>query len=291
MNAVVRRVQLYTGGAAVLSALAYLGFVRTTDPEFMTALGAADVQLRLAYGMPAVDKAGRPLSARAELLEGAERQLAAAARQQPDSPMLVEMQGFLRRLRGDLRGAAAEYRRARSLPGCAPEQRDTLVFNETRMLAEAGDRQAALAVFAAEAGGLQERYREPAALEQASLLHQLGRDQEAGLQLDRITAASQAPLTWLEAGRQYCALGRSEAAEQALAKAQPTVPVADYWRARLKLASGDVDSCLGLLDRALKARPAEVRQLLHEDAAAWQALAADARFAQITAEVAAAPGR
>jgi tetratricopeptide (TPR) repeat protein len=291
MNELVRRVQLYAGGAIVLSALVYLGFVRTADPDFMTALGAADVQLRLAYGMPAVDKAGRPLAARVELLDGAEQHLAAAARQEPDSPMLVEMQGFLRRLRGDPRGAAGDYRRARSLPGCEPEQRDTLVFNEARMLAEAGDREAALAVFATEAGGLQEKYREPAALEHASLLHELGRDQEAAAQLDRIAAASQAPLTWLEAGRQYCALGRSDAAEQELAKASPTVPVADYWRARLKLASGDADSCLGLLDRALKARPAEVRQLLREDAAAWQALAADARFARITAEAEAAPGR
>src|SRR5262245_19284717 len=109
MNELARRVQLYTGGATVLSALVYLGFVRSADPDFMTALGAADVQLRLAYGMPAVDKAGRPLTARAELLAGAEQHLAAAALQEPDSPLLVEMQGFLRRLRGDARGAAGEY--------------------------------------------------------------------------------------------------------------------------------------------------------------------------------------
>jgi hypothetical protein len=80
-------------------------------------------------------------------------------------------------------------------------------------------------------------------------------------------------------------------AEDALAKAVPAVPVADYHRARLKLSAGDVDTCLQLLERAAAAVPAEVRRLVRQDEGVWQALAAEPRFRRLAEPGPATPGR
>jgi hypothetical protein len=81
------------------------------------------------------------------------------------------------------------------------------------------------------------------------------------------------------------------AAAAAYGRAAASVPIADYHLARLKLAQGEVDSCLQLLGRALAAVPAEVRRLVREDPRAWQELADDARFRQLVEPPKATPGR
>jgi hypothetical protein len=86
-------------------------------------------------------------------------------------------------------------------------------------------------------------------------------------------------------------MGDADRAEACLLHAATALPIADYHRARLKLTAGDVDSCLRLLTRATEAVPAEVRRLVREDAAVWQTLAADARFAAWTDTGPATPGR
>jgi len=290
MEPFVRRTLLYGSGSALLLALVYGGFVHRADPDLGTLLSSVDVQLRLAAGMPATDRDGRPLAAREQLLQQADGYLALAQQLAPQSPIVAEFEGFLAGQRGDRRGAAAHYRRARTLPGCTPELRDTLVFNEARMLAAAGDAAAGLAVFDANATALQPVYQDQSRIESASLLHQLGRDAEAVQRLEQVLRSDQ-PMAWFGAGRVYAALGRVDEADSALERAAATVPLADYHRARLKLAAGDVDSSLRLLERAHRAAPAEVGRLLREDATAWQVLATDARFARLTAPASATPGR
>lgn len=286
-----KRCVLYGVGGAVLGTLGYLGFLYRAAPELGTLLSAANLQLRLAYGMPATDLLGKPLGARTELLDAAARNLELARDQAGDRAMLLEFEGFLHHLRGEHRAAAACYRLARGLPDCERDQRDVLVFNESRMLAAGGDPAGALAVLRREADSLQPQYAEQRLIEEAALLGRLGRIEEAVANLDRVAQSSQEPMAWLQAGQQYAALGRADAAERTLARAAEVLPIADYDRARLKLASGHVDSCCELLERAAAAVPAEVRRRLREDAEVWRVLATNERFVRLDASSPAAPGR
>jgi tetratricopeptide (TPR) repeat protein len=290
MEPFVRRALLYGGGTVLLLALVYGGFVYRADPDLGTLLSSIDVQLRLAAAMPATDRDGRPLAAREQLLQQADGHLVTARHLAPQSPIVAEFEGFLCNQRGDHRAAAAHYRRARTLPGCTPELRDTLIFNEARMLAAAGDAAAALAVFDANSSALQPVYQDQCRIESASLLHRVGRDTEAMQRLAPVLRSDR-PMAWFGAGRVYAELGRVDEADTALERAAATVPIADYDRARLKLAGGDVDSALRLLERAHRAAPAEVGRLLREDATVWQGLATDARFVRLTAPASATPGR
>jgi tetratricopeptide (TPR) repeat protein len=240
------------------------------------------------------------------MLDAAQANLDAARAQAPESPIVAEFDGFLCHLRGRPAEAAAHYRRARSLPDCSADQRDTLTFNEARMLAAAGRHEAALAVFASAA--LSPALLPQACIEQAELLHRLGRAAEAATRLDQAMTsldaavraepkvsgrdlAADAAMAWLQAGVLWDRMGHRDAAASCLERAVPTVPIADYHHARLKLAGGDVDSCLRLLSRAARAVPAEVRRLDHKDAAVWQTLASDARFTALTGTGPATPGR
>ncbi len=291
MNPQLRRALLYSVATPVLAALIYGGFVYRASPDLGTLLGSANVQLRLAMGMPAKDRGGEPLAAREQLLASAARYLEQAHQLDPESPIVAEFEGFLAGQRGNPRDAAAHYRRARGLPGCTVDQRDTLVFNEARMLSSAGDDKAGLAVLTASAGSMRGEYRSQCAIERAGMMHRLGRDEDACGEIAMILQGNEPPLTWLQAGRLYAQMGRVAEAEAALVRASTEVPIADYDLARLKLASGDVDTSLRLLERATKAARAEVGRLLREDAAAWQAVAEDARFRALNEPDTATPGR
>lgn len=290
MDEAGRRTILYGASGAVLATLLWAGFVREVPADVGTLLGAANVQLRLAHGMPATDREGRPVPAREQLLDEAGRNLELAATQAPDSAVVAEFQGFLQSLRGDPRGAAAHYRRARGLPDCTDDQRATLVFNEARMLDAAGEPAAALAVFEQEARSLPAELATQRHVEEAGMLGRLGRLEPARARLQQVAEADD-PVAWLQAGLVFEQLGDRDRAEQILGRAAEAVPIADYHRSRLKLATGDVDSCLRLLARAAEAVPTEVRRAVREDSEAWRVLAGDARFRQLTASGAAAPGR
>jgi tetratricopeptide (TPR) repeat protein len=292
MNSMQRRALLYGGALVVLGAIGATAATVTSDADVMTLLSAADVQLRLAHGIPANDKQGAPLPARAEMIASAEASLVEVERIQPGMAVTAEFVGFAHMLRGHFAEAAAHYARARGCKDCAAEQRDVLAFNEARMLAQAGKHEQALAVFAANGKALDARFGHQRSLEEAAILRQLGRTADARARLDAVLADGAAmPLASLQAGVELMALGDDATAATVLGRTAADVPIADYHLALLKLRQGDVDSSLALLGRAATVLPAEVRRRLREEAAAWSAVAGDARFREITGAEAATPVR
>lgn len=286
----MRRALLYGSAAPVLGVLLWFGFGYEADPDFAQALSAANTELRMAAAMPPADRDGTPLQARLSLLADAEKNLAAARRQDPHSPVLLEFEGYLSELRGDRRAAAASYRRAQEQAGADREQYSVLVFSEARALAGAGEAAAALAVLRGAQERIDVRWIPQCLLEQASLLRGLGRHSAADAVLREVMLCDE-PLAWADAGRQWQAMGDTASAESAFARAASRVPSVDVLRARLKLAAGDVEKCWQLLDSAASAAPAETRRLLREEPAAWQAIAEDERFQRLIGTDAATPGR
>jgi hypothetical protein len=292
MNAFAKRVCLYGGAAAVLAGLGWLVATHIGEADVMTLLSSADMELRLAHGIPAVDKQGQPLDARLQMIAVAEGYLTSVERRQPGMAVTAEFTGFAHMLREQYAAAAASYARAQRCADCDDEQRDVLAFNEARMLAKAGKGDAALAVFERNAARLDARFGTQRRLEEATILRELGRPADAQARLDAVLAdAAVTPSARLQAGIEFAALGRDDAAATQFAAVSNDVPIADYHMAQLKLRQGDVDTGLDLLGRAARAQPAEVRRLLREEAAAWSAVAKDARFQEITKSGPAAPAR
>lgn len=292
MNEMGKRGLLYGLGLGIAVGLLGAWWSADGQADAITLLSSADVQLRLAYAMPERDLGGAPLPARDELIAAAERQLAAVERSDPGMACTAEFRGFAHMLRGECAEAAAAYRRARGCQDCTAEQRDVLVFNEARMLAKAGRGEEALAVFADHAPALDARYGPQRRIEEVEIMCSLGR-------VDAAKAALQAlfqdpaldPMARLQGARLHEKLGQAELADAQYAAVAEQLPIADCHRARLKLAGGDVDTALVLLERAASAAPAEVRRLLREEPGAWQAAAMDARFDQYLSMRPAAPGR
>ena len=290
MSKSLRRALLYGSAAPILGALLWLRFGYEAPADFLQLLRGVDAQLRLAHGIPAHDRDGQAVAAHVELLDAASCDLELARQQEPDSPLLLEFDGFLWHLRGNPREAAKCYRRARLMPDCSIEQRDVLAFNEARMQALAGARVEALELLEGAQTEFAAAYQIPCLLERSELLHALARDGEAKKLLEQVRAAD-APVAWIAAGRLYASMGDIEAAESALVAAAVRVPIADAHLALLKLAKGDADSCWQLLERAARLAPAEMRRLLREEPTAWQAIADDARFLRLTEPMSATPGR
>ncbi|HEX6811073.1 MAG TPA: tetratricopeptide repeat protein [Planctomycetota bacterium] len=287
-----KRVLLYGAASFVLSGIGIVWARHEAEADIDTLLSGAEVQLKMAYVMPATDKQGKPIDARETLIAEAEANLAKVERQQPGMAVTIEFQGFARMLRGKYAEAADSYHRAQSCSDCQAEQRDVLAFNEARMLARAGFRERALEVFRAHQKALDQRFAHQRSIEEAAILRELGRRVESEQLLDAmLRGASDEPAAWLQAGLEYEQLGNVDKAARALEKAAAEVPIADYHRARLKLRQGEFDRCIELLERAAKALPAEVRQRVREEAGAWSAIAKDWRFQRLSAPPAATPGR
>lgn len=292
MNELQKRALLYGSAVLVLGGFGAGASIWRGDADALTLLSSADVQLRLAYAIPAKDKQGATLSSREEMIRTAEQHLAIVERLQPGMAVTAEFRGFAHMLRGEYAAAAAEYAQAQACDDCQAEQRDVLVFNQARMLAKAGQRQPALAVFQQHRQSLDARFGHQRVLEEATILRELGKRQEAEQRLDNVLRDGAAmPMASLQAGLEYLELGHDDKAEQALQRAKAELPIADYHLARLKLQRGEVDNCMELLGRAAAARPAEVRQRLSQDAAAWTAVSGDARFQELVGSRAAAPVR
>lgn len=292
MNELQKRSLLYGGALVVLAGLGVALATGRADADVMTLLSSADVQLRLAYGIPAEDAAGTNLDSRARMIAEAETMLTSVERQQPGMAVTAEFQGFAQMLRGRYQDAAHAYRRARTCQDCTAEQGDILAFNEARMLAKAGSREQSLALFEQQAAAFDARFGHQRAIEQAGLLREMGRRVEAEQLLDGVARdAGDAPLAWLQAGQEYEQLGHASKAEALFVRAAEAVPIADYYLARLKLQQGSTDSCLQLLERVAKVQPAEVRRRLREDADAWQVVAKEPRFQELCSAPSATPGR
>lgn len=292
MNELIKRTLLYGGAIAILAGLGFAVSNCNAEADVNTLLGSVDVQLRLAYGIPAVDKQGNELTSRTQMIGDAEKYLDTVDRIQPNMAVATEFRGFAHMLRGRYVEAAAAYGRARECKDCTQEQGDVLAFNQARMLARAGEGEKALAVFQQNATSLDRRFGGQRSIEEAAILRAMNRSAEAEQRIDRVLgAAFVEPMAWLQAGREYEQLGRTEKAEQAYSNCTGNVPIADYHLARLKLQQGDVDKSLELLGRAVAAVPAEVRRLVHEEPDAWRAVQANARFQELTVPRAATPGR
>lgn len=292
MNETTNRALLYGGAILLLGGLGAVMHFSHTDADVMTLLSSADVQLRLAYGMPANDKQGTALTAREAMIVDAERNLSIVERTQPGLASVNEFRGFAQMLRGDYAAAAASYGRASACDDCDAEQRDILHFNQARMLAQAGQLREALAVFGRHASALDARFGHQRRLEEADLCAKLGEREQAAQRLDQVVAdAEVTPFMLLQAGIGYGNAGFHDKAESALQRAAAGEPIATYHLARLKLQQGDVDSSLQLLERAAVARPAEVRQLLGNESTAWSAVATTERFRNVLGPGAATPVR
>ncbi|MCA8953056.1 MAG: tetratricopeptide repeat protein [Planctomycetes bacterium] len=292
MNETQKRLALYGATALVLGGIGVAAVVVETEADAVTLLSGVDVQLRLAYGIPAADKQGKPLPAREAMIDEAIQTLAVVERSSPGMAVASEFRGFAHMLRGEYGAAAECYARARGCSDCGDEQRDVLAFNQARMLRQAGDGDAALAVFAQHAAALDSRFGAQRRLEEAATLRELGRPEQALGKLDEVLADSATePMARLQAGAELAELGRTERAEQVLTAVAPVSPVANYYLARLKLRAGNPDTAIEFLERALAAAPADTRRMIREESEAWQELSTNERFTGLTSSVPASPGR
>lgn len=292
MNKTSERALLYGSAILVVAGIGVLWSRRVTDADVVTLLSSAQVQIQMAYAIPATDKLGQRLSARQDLIDGAEQNLTAVERIEPGLAGVAEGMALVHMLRGDFVASAASYHEAQGRADCKPDQRDVLAFNEARMLAKAGKPEAALQCFANNAAVIDARYAHHRALEEAGLLQGLGRTTEAAGRVENVLQDAAAPAAVvLQAGLAYVALGLDDKAATALMRASQEAPIAYYHLAQLKLQRGEVDTSMQLLERAKRAQPAEVGRLLRDEAAAWSAVAKDARFQQLGESAPATPGR
>lgn len=292
MNEPMSRVLLYGGAVLAIAGIAIAWANTSTDADVMTLLSSADSQLRMAHAIPPVDQTGKPLDQRDVMIESAIEQLTKVERIEPGMAVTAEFRGFAHMLQGQFGAAAACYQDARSRKDCGDEQRDVLTFNQARMLKQDGKLEQALQVFAANKDALDARYGHQRRLEEATILRQLDCKAEAEARLDVVLHDDAAmPMARLQAGREYCELGLFSKSETVLKSVQNELQIADYYLAQLKLRQGQSDSCIELLERAAKARPTEVRQMLRQEAEAWSAVAQDARFQKLLELQPASPGR
>lgn len=292
MNEAMSRVLLYGGAVAAIAGVAIAWANTSTDADVMTLLSSADSQLRMAHAIPPVDQQGRRLDQRDVMIEHAIEQLVKVERIEPGMACTAEFRGFAHMLQGEFSEAAACYADASTRKDCGDEQRAVLAFNQARMLAQAGQGERALEVFAANRTALDTRFGQQRLIEEASILRGLGRDKEALQRLDGVVAnGDTAPMARLQAGREYSELGAFEAAENAFNSIRSEIAIADYYLAQLKLRQGQTDICIELLERVSKTRPAEVRRMLREEADAWSAVSSDSRFQELSKLVPASPGR
>ena len=260
----------------------YFGFFRQVDADPEMLLSSVDVQLRLAGGMPELDRDGAPLAARRELLGKVRGMLETIDRSGMDTAVVDEYWAYLLRLEGDVDGAVARYRRVRTRPDCAPELRESAFFNEARTLSAAGRGDEALEALASARGELRGELQIEADLLMASIHRGLGRDDKVAELADAVISnADASPMARVRSGRMLEQLGSTERAEAAYVQAGEDSGLALYCRARLKLTQGDADTALELLERAAAAEPARVARLLDEEAEAWAAVQQTERYQQI----------
>jgi tetratricopeptide (TPR) repeat protein len=133
MNRTQRRWWLYGSAAPVLGVLAWAGFLYKGSADVGTLLSSVEIQLRLAGGMPATDKQGRPLQARTDLIGHANVLLVELDRRMPRSAQVWEYKAFVAFLEQRFTAAAELYAQAQTFDDCDDELRAGLHRNEARM--------------------------------------------------------------------------------------------------------------------------------------------------------------
>ena len=293
MDDVKRRVLGYGTGALLVVGLTF-GALYEADPDAETLIGAVEFQIRLAHGMPSHDKDGRELSARVEMLDDAEAQLDLVEKQKPGLPITAEYRAFIQSLRGDYHEAALSYRSIRESGNYRPDQLPTVIFQESRMLAKAGDLPGALRVLEQHTGGLDQGLRDRAEADAAELLWRMDRPADAHARLQGLVQqGADRPMAAVIAGHAYHRHGEKAAAEAAWQAAAGDSAEATFWLARLKLDQGEVDTALDLLGHAHASDAELTRALILKDRDAWQPVADEGAFQRALGEsgTPATPGR
>jgi len=285
-----RRIWGYPLSVAALAGLVYGGFFYSPDPDLATLQSSVDVQLKLAWSIPAVDRDGKPLTERQEMLDEARATLDTIERVQPGLPSTLEYRAFLARIEGRTDDAVAHYRELRDHPDCDERLWSSAFFNEARALDDGGRTEDALAIMREASPRFTAEMQEEAGLYTAALLHKLGRTADAVAQADALAqGATIGPMTAVRAGRMLEDMGDPQLAEAAYAAAGERHGTALYYRSRLKMREGETDTALGLLERAVAESPAQVRRILDEDQDTWQGVAGTARFEEIRSDPEAVP--
>ncbi len=284
----------YGTGLLVAGALLYLGFVYAPQvkADVGTLLGAVEMRLRLASSMPATGKDGTPVKARADLVSQVHKLLDDAEAQQADYPPARELRATLLYLEGRYAEAAAIYAWLCQCESSTPEQRDLFALNQSRMLRAAGDAKGAERALDAHGQQFLAKNAAESRIERALVLVDLGRTGEAVESITRLAAETEAPMVLLAAGFFLERHGQVEVADSAYQKAASTEPIADYYRARLKVKRKEYDIGMDLLERAMRAG-ARVRGLLRQDHEIWSPCARTKRFRDLLEPVSesARPGR
>ena len=120
------------------------------------------------------------------------------------------------------------------------------------MLRAAGDAEAAERALNAHGQGFLAENAAKSQIERAHVLVDLGRKSEAVEAITRLAAEAEAPMVLLAAGLFLEGQGQAKAADTSYQKAARTEPLADYYRARLKVRNAEYDSGLDLLERAAR---------------------------------------
>jgi len=280
-----KRILGYGSSMLIAGALGYVAFVRQVRADVDTLVGAAEVQVRLAASMPA--------DGRADLVRQTHEFLDNVEAQQADNLPARELRAQLFYLEERYGDAAAMYGWLQDSESATPQQRDLFALNRSRMLRAAGDASAAERVLNEHGPRFLEESAADSQIEKARVLAQLGRESEALEIIGRLAASAQAPMVLLTAGTFLEHHGMLAMADTAYQKAAGKDPLADYYRARLKLRESAYDTDLDLLERVMRAAGPRVRVLLQQDREAWAPCARSKRYKDLLGPVSkpARPGR
>lgn len=277
----------YGGGFLAGGAVWYLGFVhsRYVTADVDTLVGAAEVQVRLASTMRAEARGGLVRQAH-EFLDDVEAQ-------RHDYLPARELRAQLFYLEGQYAEAATLYGWLQEHESATPHQRDVFALNRSRMLRAAENPRAAERVLLGHRRAFLPQNEAESQIEMARVLADLGREKEAVDVIVRLAAESEASMVLLTAGLFLERHGRLRMADTTYQKAATKEPLADYYRARLKIRNLEYDSGLDLLERVMRAAGPRVRGLLRRDREAWSPCVGNKRFEDLleSAGKAARPGR
>lgn len=291
MNDIAKRIAGYGIGTAVVAGLTYAAFVRETDADAMSLLSSANAQLSLAQNFPAEDRDGTPNEVRARMLREVCDLIKRARVEEPDLHAGVQLEAHLSWTHGDYREAAVLFHEAQTSRDATPETVVIDRLNEARMWRAAEDPEKALEVLAQLSGFLVSQAM-LAQVQQALVLVELERPAEAVAIAKRVAHSCTDAGLLIDVGRLLESQDETVDAEVAYRNAAESVPLANYYVARLKIRGQEFDTSVGLLKRAIAADTRRVGVMLKRDAETWQAVRDDTRFKDLISSASAAtPGR
>ncbi len=291
MNDIAKRIAGYGIGTAVVAGLTYAVLVREIDADTMSLLSSAHAQLGLAQNFPVQDREGRPNEARVKMLLEVRDLIKRARVQEPDLHAGIQLEAHLSWTNGDYRKAATLFQEAQTSRDKTPETSVIDRLNEARMWRAAGNPEKALRVLDPLSGFLVGQAMSTQ-IQQALVLVELERPAEAVAIAKRVAHSCTDAVLLIDVGRLLESQDETAAAEVAYRNAATSMPLANYYVARLKIRSQEFDSGVDLLKQALAADTSRIGAMLERDAKTWQAVRDDTRFKDLISSASAAtPGR